>query len=175
MAVSLSRLVNHQPINLGFLFSRLAKELNTKWTEHWNFLDDFADLQSPYGLGLLNDYLSQLYVSETVHPGTEVENSLPHFAPIGGKLNFDDSSEVGEMKEDEKDLEIKKIPTKRVKCEVDQAKIITNGRDSIERSQWTVYREDNNPEHVLNDSLDDSGSSSASSDASTGSQANSGG
>nr|CDS28292.1 ankyrin domain repeat containing protein [Hymenolepis microstoma] len=143
---------------------RLAKEFNTNWTEHWSFLDDFADLQSPYGLGLLNDYLAQLYT-------TDAETFFG--LPVGGKLDFDDSFAEGNAKKDDKDSRIKKTPIKRVKCDeilndskcLTKGKSVINGREKDEN--WTAYREENNPEHVLNDSLDDTASSSGSSNDST--------
>ncbi|VUZ47027.1 unnamed protein product, partial [Hymenolepis diminuta] len=155
---------------------QLAKEFNTKWTEHWSFLDDFADLQSPYGLGRLNDYLAQLYTTEAV---TLQDDQRFLGLPVGGKLDFDDSFAEENVKENGKDSEIKKTPIKRVKCEIVNNKCppkgesIVNGKSKDEK--WTAYREENNPEHVLNDSLDDTTSSSGSSNESTCCQVNSGG
>ncbi|VDO07995.1 unnamed protein product [Rodentolepis nana] len=150
---------------------RLAKEFNTNWTEHWSFLDDFADLQSPYGLGILNDYLAQLYAIDT----ETVQNDRQFLSlPVGGKLDFDDSFAEGNVTKTDKDSRIKKTPTKRVKgkeilndskCSPISKRKMVNGKRNDEN--WTAYREENNPEHVLNDSLDDTASSSGSSNDST--------
>ncbi|VDL61210.1 unnamed protein product [Hymenolepis diminuta] len=139
-------------------------------------MDDFADLQSPYGLGRLNDYLAQLYTTEAV---TLQDDQRFLGLPVGGKLDFDDSFAEENVKENGKDSEIKKTPIKRVKCEIVNNKCspkgesIVNGKSKDEK--WTAYREENNPEHVLNDSLDDTTSSSGSSNESTCCQVNSGG
>lgn len=132
------------------LFRRLATELNTKWTEHWTFLDDFADLQSEYGLGLLNDYLAQFYVSDkkTQQTSATTHGSLPCRI-----LNFDESMEESTPK---------KTPNKRIKCERNGAPVIwPNAKEGL--CPWTTYREDNNPEHVLSDGLEGSFSSTNSS------------
>ncbi|VDK34259.1 unnamed protein product [Taenia asiatica] len=135
---------------------RLAAELNTKWTEYWNFLDDFADLQSNYGLGLLNDYLAQFYTSDK-----KIQQSLATtdgFPPCR-ILNFDESMEESIPK---------RTPNKRIKCERNGAPgMWPNAKEGP--CPWTTYREDNNPEHVLSDGFEGPFSSSNSSSGSSSS------
>lgn len=78
---------------------------------------------------------------------------------VGGKLDFDDDIKDGNDTS----------PIKRPKCDMrnggnrisTKVKSTAKGKDSDEK--WTAYREENNPENVLNDSLEDSSSSSGSS------------
>ncbi|KAL5112168.1 Ankyrin repeat and LEM domain-containing protein 2 [Taenia crassiceps] len=135
----------------------LAIEFNTKWTEHWTFLDDFADLQSDYGLGLLNNYLAQFYASSknTQKSPTTTHGSLCRI------INFDESMEESIPK---------RTPNKRIKCERNGAPTTrSNTKEGL--CPWTTYREDNNPEHVLPDGLEgsfvSSNSSSSGSSSST--------
>ncbi|VDM34761.1 unnamed protein product [Hydatigera taeniaeformis] len=129
---------------------RLAAELNTKWTEYWTFLDDFADLRSDYGLGLLNDYLAQFYVSDkkTQQSSPATHGSFPYRLP-----DLDGSIQESIPK---------RTPSKRVKCEQNGASaMLSNAKEKL--CPWTAYREDNNPEHVSSDSFEGSSSSSTSS------------
>ncbi|EUB64523.1 Ankyrin repeat and LEM domain-containing protein 2 -like protein [Echinococcus granulosus] len=129
---------------------RLATELDTKWTEHWAFLDDFADLRSDYGLGLLNDYLAQFYVSTK---NTQQSPAVTHGSFPCHILNFNESMEESSPK---------RTPNKRVKCEKNGTSVVwSNAREGL--CPWTAYREDNNPEQVLSDGLEGSSSSSTSS------------
>lgn len=119
---------------------RLSTQLNTRWTEYWNFLNDFLDLRSDYGLHALNNYLSSFYQEEN----DEQDENL---------IKTNEKQPCCRLFPDDQTVEMKKTPTKRHKP-IDEVL-------DTQVNKWTTYRANNNPTCVLNDSFDETSSSSS--------------